>query len=153
MLFCGLITVLWWFLSCTSYYNGSVSSFWCPSTSTSAVLMFSTRSGFSLFVCKAMLPRTLISIDAMLCTASASHVHAPGPPQGPTYLPLGCTPSTLVNTNNVGDTHDAWVFTPLCTLHCHLLILDLARGISHGISLAMPHWIRDIPSSLVAVLV
>ena len=66
----------------------------------SAVLMFSTRSGFSLFVRKAMLPRTLISIDATPCTASASHAHAPGPLQGPKYLPLGCTPSILVNTNS-----------------------------------------------------
>ena len=73
----------------------------------SAVLMFSTRSGFSLFVHKAMLPRTLISIDATPCTVSASHAYAPGPPQGPTYLPLGRTPSTLVNTRSAGDAHDA----------------------------------------------
>ena len=73
----------------------------------SAVLTFSTRSGFSLFVHKAMLPRTLTSIDAMPCTASASHVHAPGPLQGPTYPPLGHTPSTLVNTNSDGDAHNA----------------------------------------------
>ena len=54
-----------------------------------------------------MLPRTLSSIDATLCTASASHAHALGPPLGPTYLPLGRTPSILVNTNNVGDAHNA----------------------------------------------
>ena len=54
-----------------------------------------------------MLPRTLTSIDATPCTASASHVHAPGPLQGPTYLPLGHTLSILVNTNNVGDAHNA----------------------------------------------
>ena len=49
-----------------------------------------------------MLPKTLILIDTMPCTASASHVHAPGLPQGPTYLPLGRTPSTLVNTRSAG---------------------------------------------------
>ena len=54
-----------------------------------------------------MLPRTLISVDAMPCTVSASHGHAPGPPQEPTYLPLGYTLSILVNTNNVGDAHNA----------------------------------------------
>ena len=54
-----------------------------------------------------MLPRTLSSIDATLCTVSASHVHALGPPLGPIYLLLGCTPSILVNTNNVGDAPDA----------------------------------------------
>ena len=69
--------------------------------------MFSTRSGFSLFVRKAMLPRTLISIDAMSGTASVSHVHVLGPLQGPTYLPLGHTLSILVNTKNIGDAHDA----------------------------------------------
>ena len=150
---CILITVLWWYLSCTFYYDGSISYLWCPSTSMSAVLMFSTRSGFSLFVRKAMLSRTLISIDATLCSASASHAHTPGPLQGPTYLPLGHSPSILVNTNNIGDAHNAWVVTLLCTLHCHLLISDLVRGVSYGISLAMPHWIWDVPSSLEAVLV
>ena len=74
---------------------------------TAAVLIVSTRSGLSLFVYKAMLPRILISIDAMLCTASASHAHAPGLPQRPTYLPLGCTLSLLVSTNNAGDAHNA----------------------------------------------
>ena len=54
-----------------------------------------------------MLPRTLISIDAMPCTASASHAHTLGPLQGPTYLPLGHTRSTLVNTNSDGDAHNA----------------------------------------------
>ena len=54
-----------------------------------------------------MLPKTLSSIDTTLCTASESHAHALGPPLGPTYLPLGHTPSILVNTNNVGDAHDA----------------------------------------------
>ena len=54
-----------------------------------------------------MLPRTLSLIDAALCTASASHVHALGLSRGPTYLPLGRTPSILVNTNNVGDAYDA----------------------------------------------
>ena len=85
-----------------------------------------------------MLPRILISIDATPCTALASHAHTSGPPQGPTYLPLGHTPSILVNTNNVRDAHNARVFTPLCTLHCHLPILDLAGGISYSIFLAMP---------------
>ena len=54
-----------------------------------------------------MLPRTLSSIDAMLYTASASHAHTLGLPLGPTYLPMGRNPSILVNTNNVGDAHDA----------------------------------------------
>ena len=54
-----------------------------------------------------MLPRTLSSIDATLCTASTSHAHALGPSLGPTYLPLGRTPSILVNTNNFRDAHDA----------------------------------------------
>ena len=56
---------------------------------------------------KAIFPRTLILADAMLCTASASHAHAPGPPQGPTYLPQGHTLSILAGTNNSGVTHDA----------------------------------------------
>ena len=54
-----------------------------------------------------MLPRTLILADAMPCTASESHVHAQGPPQGPKYLPLGHTLSILVSINNVGDAHNA----------------------------------------------
>ena len=54
-----------------------------------------------------MFPRILTLIDATLCTASASHAHAPGALQGPTYPPLGNTLSTLVNTNNDGDAHDA----------------------------------------------
>ena len=65
--------------------------------------MYSTRSGFSLFICKEMLPKTLTTTGAMPCTVSASHVHALGLPQGPTYLPLGHTPSILVDTNNDGD--------------------------------------------------
>ena len=138
MLSSVLITIAWWFLSACLFIM-ALSDFWHPSTSTSVVLTFSTRSGFSLFVHKAMLPRTLISIDATLCTASASHVHVPGPLQGPIYLPLGCTLSILVNTNNIGDAHDAWVFILLCTLHCHLPISDLVRGIGRGTSLAMLH--------------
>ena len=42
----------------------------------------------------------------MPCTALASHVHAPGPPQGPTYLPLGHTPSILVGNKSDGDAHN-----------------------------------------------
>ena len=84
-----------------------------------------------------MLPRALISTDAMLYTASASHVHALGSPQGPTYLPLGHTLSILIITNNGGNTHNALVFTLPCSLHCHLPISGLVRGIGHGISLAM----------------
>ena len=83
------------------------SVFWHLSTSTSAVLMFSTRYGLSIFVHKAMLLRTLISIDTMPCTASVSHAHAPGPLEGPKYPLLGHTPSTLVNTNSDGGAHDA----------------------------------------------
>ena len=136
---CILIAVLWWFLSCTFYYNGSISYLWCPSTSMSAVLMFSTRSGFSLFGRKAILPRTLISIDAIPCTASASHVHAPGPPQGPIYLPLGHTTSTLINTRSSRDAHNAWVSFLSCTQYCHLPISGLVRVFSHGTFWAMPH--------------
>ena len=73
----------------------------------SVVLMFSIRSGFLLIVHKAKLPRTLISTGATLCSASASHAHALSPLQGPTYLPLGCTPSTLVNAKNNGDAYNA----------------------------------------------
>ena len=54
-----------------------------------------------------MLPRTLITTDATLFTASTSYVHAPGPPQGLTYLPLDHTPSTLVNTRSDGDAQNA----------------------------------------------
>ena len=43
----------------------------------------------------------------MPCTASTSHVHATGPPQGPTYLPPGHTLSILVDTKSDGDAHDA----------------------------------------------
>ena len=107
---------------------------------------------FSLFVHKAMLPRTLSLIDAILCTASASHAHALGPPLGPTYLLLGHTPSILVNTNNVGDAHNAWVSVLPHTWHCHLPILGLVWGIGLGTSLAMLRWIQDVPSSWVAIL-
>ena len=68
--------------------------------------MFSIRSRFSLFVHKALLPGTLISADGMPCTASASHAHASGLPQGPTYLPPGHTPSILVDTKSDGDAYD-----------------------------------------------
>ena len=78
-----------------------------------------------------MLPKTLISIDAMPCTASASHANATGPPQGPIYLPLGHTPSTSVNTKSDRDTHDALV-SLLHTRHSHILILDLVRVFGHG---------------------
>ena len=54
-----------------------------------------------------MLPRTLTTTDAMPCTVSASYAHAQGPPQGPTYLPLGRTPSILIDTNNDRDACDA----------------------------------------------
>ena len=54
-----------------------------------------------------MLLRTLTTTDARLCTVSASHAYALGPPQGPTYLPLGHTPSILVDIKNDGDAHDA----------------------------------------------
>ena len=87
------------------------------------------------------------------CTALASHVHAPGPPQGPTYLHLGPYLSILASTNNSGVAHDAWVSTLLCTLHHHLLILGLVLSAGHGIFSTMPHWIWDVPSSLVAVLI
>ena len=43
----------------------------------------------------------------MIYTASEPHVHALGQLQGPTYLPLGRTPFTLVNTKNNGDAQDA----------------------------------------------
>ena len=73
----------------------------------SVLLMLSTSTGFPLMVCKAMLPGTLILPDAMPCTVSASHAHAPGPPQGPTYLPLGHILSILAGTNNGRNTHNA----------------------------------------------
>ena len=130
---------------CTSYYNGSVSSLWYPSISMSVVLMLSTSTGFSLMVRKAILPRTLILADVMLCTASASHVHAPGLPQRPTYLPLGHTLSILAGTNNGGNTHNAWVSTLPHTLQCYLPISSLVLSAGHGIFSTMPHWIQDIP--------
>ena len=77
------------------------------SSSTSVVLVYSTRSGFSLLVRKAMFPRTLTATDATPCTASASHAYALGPPHGLTYLPVGHTPSILIDTNNDGDAHNA----------------------------------------------
>ena len=43
----------------------------------------------------------------MPCTESASHAHALGLPKGPMYVPLGHTPSTLADTNNNRDAHDA----------------------------------------------
>ena len=54
-----------------------------------------------------MLLMTLTTADSTLCTALESHGYALGPPQEPTYLPLGCTTSILVNTNNAGDAHNA----------------------------------------------
>ena len=88
----------------------------------------------------------------MLCTISESHAHALGPPQGPTYLPLGPTPSILVNTKNSGDTHNASVFILPHTLHHHLLRLGLARDMGYVIFSTMPHWIWDVLSSLVEAL-
>ena len=133
---------------CTSFSDGSISIsdvqahlcqlYWCSLPDLD----------FSFSVCKAILPRTLSSIDATLCTASAFHAHALGPSLGPTCLPLGHTPSILASTSNVGDAHDAWVSVLPCTRHCHLLISGLVWGISHGTSLAMLCWIRDVPSSL-----
>ena len=107
---------------------------------------------FLSFVHKVMLPRTLIATDSMLYASSSSHMHAPGTPQGPTYLPVGSTLSILVNTNNIRDAHDAWGFFLLHILHCPLTISDLLLGVGCGIFWAMPHWIRDVLSSLVAAL-
>ena len=123
---------------CMSFYDGSVSSL------TSEYIYVSCTDVLyqiwnSPFIHKAMLPRTLSSIDAMLCTVSASHAHVLGLPMGPTYLPLGRTPSILVNTYNFKDAHDAWVFVVPCTQHYHLPISDLVRGIGCGTSLAMLH--------------
>ena len=73
----------------------------------SVLLMLSTSTRFSLVVHKAMLPGTLILAYAMPCTVSASHAHALGPPQGPIYLPLGHTLSTLASINNGGNAHNA----------------------------------------------
>ena len=72
----------------------------------SATLMYSTRSRL-LFVHLVMLPRTFTSTDATLCIALASYVHALGLPLGPTYTPLGSTPSITANTSNARDAHDA----------------------------------------------
>ena len=69
--------------------------------------MYATRSGFSLLVHKAMLPKTLTKTDATPYTASASHVHALGLPQGPIYLPLGNNPFILSDANNDGDAYNA----------------------------------------------
>ena len=55
----------------------------------------------------AMLPRTLTATDAMLCTVSASHVHALSLPQRPTCPPLGRIPSILTNTSNDKDAYNA----------------------------------------------
>ena len=73
----------------------------------SVALTLSISPGFFLVVCKAMLPKTLIFADAMLCTALASLVHASGPPQGPIYLPLGHTLYILASTNNGRNAHSA----------------------------------------------
>ena len=140
-----MVVSLW-----TSYYDGSVNSLRLPSAFTSVVLMYSTRSGFFLIVCKIMLPKTLMKTDAMLCNISASHAYALCLPKGPIYLPLGHSPSILVNTNSVGDAHTAWGFILPHNLHHHLLISDLVLGIDCGIFWAMPYWIQDIISSLVA---
>ena len=88
---------------CTSFSDGSVSFSDVRAHLRQLYWHSLPDLDFSLSVHKAMLPRTLSSIDATLCTASASHAHALGPPLGPAYLPLGHTPSILVNTNNVGD--------------------------------------------------
>ena len=151
MLSCVLITTTWCYLSaCLSLVALSA-------LLTSEHIYISCTDvslpdlDFSLSVRKAMLPRTLSSIDATLCTASASHVHALGPPLGPTCLPLGHTPSILASTNNVGDVHDAWVSILPRTRHRHLPISGLVWGVSHGTSLAMLRWIRYVPSSRVAI--
>ena len=91
-----------------------------------------------------------ISTNHTACTMSASHAHALGPPQGPTYLSLGHTPYILVDNNNDGDAHDAWGFILPRTLHCLLPISDLVLCVGCGIFLAMPHWIQDVRLSLVA---
>ena len=151
MLSCILITTTWWYLSARLSLMAPSASLTSEHIYVSCTDVSLPDLDFSLSVHKAMLPRTLSSIDAMLCTASASHVHALGPPLGPTCLPLGCTPSILASTNNVGDAHNAWVSIPPRTQHCHLPILGLVWGVSHGTSLAMLHWIRDVPSSRVAI--
>ena len=135
---------------CISYFDGSVSSLWLPSTSTSVVIMYSTISRFLSFIHNAMFPRILTLTNAMLCIASASHAYALGPPLGITHLPLGHTPFILVSTNNDRDTHDSWGFLLPYIPPCILLISDMALGISHGIFLAMPLWIWDVLSSPVA---
>ena len=121
---------------CIYFYDGSISLLTSEHIYVSCT-DFLYQIWISLFVHKAMLPRTLISIDATPCTASESHAHASGLLQEPTYPLLGRTPSTLVDTNSDGDAHNAGVFVLLCTLHCHLPILDLVRGAGHGTSLAM----------------
>ena len=93
--------------------------------------MYSTSSGFSPIVHKALLLKILTTTNAMPYTASKSHAHAVGPPQGLTYLPLGHTPSILLNTNNIGDAHNALGFLLPYILHCSLIILDLVLGIGH----------------------
>ena len=61
---------------CTSYFGGSVSFLYLLSISTSAIMMYSTRSAF-LSVYIAMLPRKSTTTNAMLYTASVSPVNAP----------------------------------------------------------------------------
>ena len=80
-----------------------------------------------------MLPRTLITSNTTLYTVSGSHLHALGLPQGPIYLLLDHTLSILVKTKNFGDAHDVRGFILPHTLHCHPLILGLARAVDHGI--------------------
>ena len=151
MLSCVLITITWWYLSARL-------SLMAPSASLTSEHIYISCTDvlyqiwifLSLSIRQCCL-RTLSSIDATLCTASAFHAHALGPPLGPTCLPLGRTPSILASTNNVGDAHNAWVSVLPHTRHCHLPISGLVWGISHGTSLAMLHWIRDVPSSRVAI--
>ena len=74
----------------TSYLGGSASFLRLLGIPTLAILIYSTRSGLlSIYV--TVLPRTLTTTHSMPCIISASHVHAPSLPQGPTCPPLGHT--------------------------------------------------------------
>ena len=154
MLLCILITISWWFL-----YAHALLEWLCQLSLTSKHIYSSCTDIlyqiwiFSHYPCKVMLPKTLISTEAMPCTASASHVYALGLPQGPIYLPVGYTLSILVNTNNNGDAHDAWGFSLPCTLHCHSTDIGFSKEILAMVSFEQCHIEYGIVlSSLVAAL-
>ena len=87
----------------------------------------------------AMLPRTLATADAMLCTAPASYLHALSLLWGPMCLPLGHMFSNLPNTSNIWEAHNAKGFIPPHILQHLLLISNLAGDIIYCAFSAIPH--------------